>query len=559
MAAPSLAEISVKFTVDQRDAVNGFLNYEKRIKRLLQVKKTLEAAQGDTSEIDAEIAALRDLQLELAKTSNLSGNFGKTNKKMTEDMNAATEGSGKMSQAFGQAAFGVEDFFAGFETGGLKGGLRGAANNFSMVARILAGPLAGGMIGIGLVSIPLLVKAFGGAKEATDDWAASLENLIKVKQRQIDQFDKEKDHEKEIQNLKEETGSVAALTKKLEELETEREKALNFLKKQKELREGLATAKGVNPIDFGFAGGKQILSDEINEALGIGGLADGTGLLAGEETKKIAEQLKSDLQAAIDIAAQSLESTPENAVSIGKVLAADYDRAFDAAQAELRRTGGDGPAGLFAQLAGLEGVQHGLGLDHAVDSSLAVLNNLENLQEIQDKARESSEQSVEKQDELVKMTEKEKTLREEILQAREREAAVAQESLDELIIAGQSPLQQIIQKVVDERKKLEEIFDKTSGSPEAQDALLRASNASLSRHLDSLKKQVEKNNKIISSKGLSVSGPNKRETAALATILAKSQMEKAKDDTDKNKDVVDAITHLEDVMANRTILAVPSP
>lgn len=545
MANNTLHQVSVNFTVDQRDAVEGFQQYERSIQKLLRVQKILEASQGDTTAIKAEIKELRKLQLELAKTGKLTQGVGKVTKKMQNDMNAATEGNGKFSQSIGQAAFGVEDFFAGFETGGLKGGLRGAANNFSMVARILAGPLTGGLLGIGLVSLPLVIKMFGEAEDATDDFAESLNKLVEAHKKKVEQFNTDVDQEKRVKTIKEEEKSIEAIKKAIEAEVTAREKLNEELRLNEELKGELGKEAGL-PRKGGF--NRADLFAEIDWALNESS--------AGEETAK---RLKDRIDDSIDRATSEMETNPERAASIAKILEAEIKQAIGLASEESMVGGLPNPISIAVDAldstfwdagAPLQKMLKKLnsGEEDLVKIGEEGLKLLNRRSAIAEELEDSKEREVAHQERLAIEIERE-------LAAAKEKAAIAK---DVLTRAGQTPLQATIQTLVDERKKFEEAFDQTFGTPEDQDLLLKAEETSLEKKLKSLEDSLAKNTKVL-EKGLAIAGPNKAESAELARISAKAQVDKAADDKDKNKDVVDAINLLKDVLSGKTLLAVPSP
>ena len=557
MAVTTVHQMAVKMTVEQNDAIAGFNQYERRIRELLKVKNGLEAAQADTSAIDDEIQGLRKLQMELAQTGGLTKNVGTSTKKMSQNMNAATKGSGKFSQAIGQAAFGVEDFFAGFETGGLKGGLRGAGNNMSMVARIAAGPLTGGLVGIALVSLPLVIKALSGAEEKTDDFAKALDNLVDAQQRKVDAFNADVDHDKRIKDIQKEGKSVEDLKGQLEDLLLQRKKDKNELAAIAAVRAKLGEKAGISDKDFGIAGSQQAIFGKIDTALGAwkpGGMS--------EFNSNVSKELKQNLQAAMSNAVEQLKKRPEHAETIGKVLGGDINRAFDAAQDKVESEGKFGSSMLLGKIQG------GTLWNSYIDDVKDVVNEEGKLAGIAEKATTLNQKSNDLKKEGVRSLEEEKALRNAITKAQKEENKEASEkfgkmkkeqeaALQTLQQAGQSPFQQMIQKMIDERQKLRDAFAETDKGVSKQ-VLIKAERKSLEASLAKLEKELAKNTQVL-SKGEHLLGPNRAESAELARIKAKTQIDKAEVDKDKNKDVVDAINLLKEVLAGKTVLAVPSP
>lgn len=163
--------ISVTMTANMNQAIQEFDNVEKKINQLLRTRIRIAQAGGNTDVIDDEIVALRELQAEIARTNNLSQGMAPTRDETLAQINAATQGAGRLQQAFGAAAFGVEDFMSVYGTMGLQGALRASGNNFSQVARILAGPMTGAILGMAAVALPALIKMLQGAKERFFDFA----------------------------------------------------------------------------------------------------------------------------------------------------------------------------------------------------------------------------------------------------------------------------------------------------------------------------------------------------------------------------------------------------
>jgi len=100
---------------------------------------------------------------------------------------AQGKGSQKLGMGIGELARGAEDFLTVFGTMGVAGGMRAAANNMSQAAYVMAGPLMGGIVGVGTalgtVLLPKLYDYITGAKSAaatSKAWAKELDSLTRI-------------------------------------------------------------------------------------------------------------------------------------------------------------------------------------------------------------------------------------------------------------------------------------------------------------------------------------------------------------------------------------------
>ena len=177
--AKSVHNIAISLTADMQKGLNELRNVENRIMELNRAKRMLDKQGLDTTAVDVEIKALKELQAELARTAGFA-------KKASNDLSAfgdnahnkAIRGNGRMSQAFGQLSFAVEDFLTVYGNTGLQGAMVASGNNFSMVARILSGPLLGGLVGVGAIMLPQVVKMFQESEKATESFADELGRVI---------------------------------------------------------------------------------------------------------------------------------------------------------------------------------------------------------------------------------------------------------------------------------------------------------------------------------------------------------------------------------------------
>ena len=229
--------ISITMTADMRQAMTDIANVQKQLNRVKMTRMGLGRGSADKATLralDEEIAALQNYSAQLAENAGLAQNLGRvTADSVTKDMNAITAGNGRLQQSFGQLGFAVEDFFSVFDTMGVRGGLRAAGNNLSMIARTLAGPVYGGLMGIGLVALPLVMKLFGETDEAVkksrntlEDYIATLEHAQKLRQMGVEhQFSLEdiedieslKDAEEQIKEIEREITKLSNKTKDFKE------------------------------------------------------------------------------------------------------------------------------------------------------------------------------------------------------------------------------------------------------------------------------------------------------------------------------------------------------
>lgn len=77
----------------------------------------------------------------------------------------ANAGFGKASRGLLELSRGAEDFAVSFGTGGIAGGLRGAANNISQFAAMM-NPLAGAFAGLGIAAVSMWMAYNKGADQA---------------------------------------------------------------------------------------------------------------------------------------------------------------------------------------------------------------------------------------------------------------------------------------------------------------------------------------------------------------------------------------------------------
>ena len=114
----------------------------------------------------------------------------------TQDMDRLAASTQKFQMVGMQAAFAVDDFIAGFQTGGITGGLRGAANNISMIGMQLGG-LKGLVIGVGVAAAASLVATLwkswaDGAESAAQSVSRVAKELDYLRETQKTVFEPQK-------------------------------------------------------------------------------------------------------------------------------------------------------------------------------------------------------------------------------------------------------------------------------------------------------------------------------------------------------------------------------
>lgn len=143
--------------------------------------------------------ALRHLQ---ASVSGANAGILQQSRAMEKNSKYMTKA---MAGAFNQGAYAIEDFLTVVGTTGFGGGMRAAANNISMVARALAGPLVGGFIGAGVAGISLLptLLSMNSALETMQDRAKkAISRLKELTDLQIKQKKDQYEYDKSIANMK---------------------------------------------------------------------------------------------------------------------------------------------------------------------------------------------------------------------------------------------------------------------------------------------------------------------------------------------------------------------
>ena len=175
----STHNLSITMTADMNAAIIALGNSERRIRELMVARRALSAATPElTRSINQEILALKEEQLALGKRAGLVAQNATVSRKLARELEGVGAGNGKFNQALGQASFAVEDFMSVIETMGFSGAMRAAGNNLSMIGHILGGPLVGGAVGFAAVAGPMLYKSLSGIGDAAEKSAEKLNKLL---------------------------------------------------------------------------------------------------------------------------------------------------------------------------------------------------------------------------------------------------------------------------------------------------------------------------------------------------------------------------------------------
>lgn len=149
----------------------------------------------------------------------------------------ASQGMANVQGVAQQAVFAVDDFFAAFATGGVAGGIRGAANNLTLIASMLGGVKVQ-LAAIAAVTIGgFLAKQFLDAKEKAKDLADAVRDIAHASKEAA----QGRANARELAGL---WGAGAVPEMDLPAVRAERERnAAAFKQNQESLREAAARAK----------------------------------------------------------------------------------------------------------------------------------------------------------------------------------------------------------------------------------------------------------------------------------------------------------------------------
>jgi len=158
----------------------------------------------------------------------------------TRRMNSMRGGAGNMGFAMGELARGAEDFITvmsitGFNIESVGMAMRGAGNNISQAANLMAGPMTGAVIGVAAILGGQLVSSFFKAGKAANNYSDAIERAIRVTSdfynKQLEAVDLA-DRLKAVNNEQDPVANRATIKENIDELkklEIEHAKAMNAL------------------------------------------------------------------------------------------------------------------------------------------------------------------------------------------------------------------------------------------------------------------------------------------------------------------------------------------
>lgn len=547
----SVHEIAIKLTASTGSVQTSLDKVKDRIDSLTQARKkmgfvdTLEAKRTDD-----RIARLKRLREELERNARAETSAASTPGHprgvagaLADDNahNKAIKGNGRLAQSFTQLSYGVEDFLAVYGTMGFAGAMRGAGNNLSMVARILAGPFAGGIMGAAIVGLPLFIAATRTAKQEQEEFAKALkksadagDDWFKTQQRMamrdLEHGFLMRDLDK-IKDIKQLEDRLAGIGDNLDRIN---------------LKSDLAGGGFKRAFDTAI---NTVLGDDVGEKL-MDQIVDPAFKKEVERFKAIRKnfetEFRDNFQLDPEVAVKHLTSDLEKlladmpAYGVGSLDPNPMEilRAFGLAEVTAKDM--QKRAIILEQIEAL--------LMRAKAAATEANAKAEEMQSIQKNLDDLEKSKVEHLKEQAK-------LREEIKKS--IEAAQNAESMDQLNRAAQSPLQRIIQGVKDDMDKLRDVFENSQAGPEQLAAFRTGRDNILKNAIDGLSGNTKEQTKVF--KDAMQSGPNSAEAAESAKRAAEAQVEAAKNQKKDatNKDVVDAIKILSDTLKNGQLIAVP--
>ena len=549
MAAP-FHNVALKLTVDAQAAVDNMAKVEKEIARLIRAKQSMRGVDNAaTAAIDAEILKLKEKQLAIAKTAGLVEKNAQVSQTYLKDLNAATMGNGRFMQSFVQLGYGVEDFAAVYGTMGLQGALRASGNNFSMVARIIAGPLYGSIIGAALVAFPLLMKS---QKESTELNKKLTESLNEVNEKFRDQLE---------------------LRHKIEDLSLKQSKKLRDLGEDMTAKEIAKESKKVqDDLDEINSRISQILVDMKEKAdQGFGNLVSPNAISQlTKNFKGLEVSVIDNVRGIINTLDNEIKIDPKMAVNNFQKSLLEELELLDTALSQNKIRSFLGPAIDKTSTDDLL-----MMLDRYRKSMKEMIAQTEGsgeaaakiAKEATDLASSLSEKTQEKlnlEEQLLALKNKTAVAEKNVGKEADKNAKAAAKALqaqikglDVLQHAANSNMQSIVQGVVDQEKKLLEAFNATDKTPVDHALFNKALDNTLIKEIKKLKEIVK--GQTDTYKDSALGADNQREGAALAMRAAEAQIRAAesKDKDGKIKDVVDALKVLNDALKSKTLVAVP--
>lgn len=107
-------------------------------------------------------------------------------KSVQQFQQTANRGFSQTQQVAQQAVFAVDDFVAAFSTGGVAGGLRGAANNLTLIASLLGGIKVQLLVIAGLAGAQLLASYFSRAGKEAEKATDKIKEAANEQLRQLE-------------------------------------------------------------------------------------------------------------------------------------------------------------------------------------------------------------------------------------------------------------------------------------------------------------------------------------------------------------------------------------
>jgi hypothetical protein len=540
----SVHEIAVKLTAHTGNVQTSLDKVKERIDSLTEARKRMGFMDRlEAQRTDDRIARLKRLREELVKqgateqavATSRGGRSGGTDRFGDNAHNEALKGNGRLAQSFTQLSYAVEDFLAVYGTMGFQGAMRGAGNNLSMVARILAGPFAGGIMGAAIVGLPLFIAATRTAKQEQEEFAKALkksaeagDDWFKLQQKfAMDRLDQKFTMEDllDIKSPDEAESKLKDISRNMEKLSESYDQAGDSIDR--------AMKKVLDVVAGGGAGrrGFDPIFDKAQERFEV--------LRKNFETD-FKNNFRLDPTSAIETLTKDLTTLMGELPNIRLPIAMNEFSDIDPQEMELA----------LKQQAERKQLLADIEASIAKAKAAAELANA-NAEEIKRLEQERLKIQQQRND----LLDQEKLLQQEIKDAiREMTRAQGQEAFARAI---QSPFQQIIQGVADDIQKLEDMMVMSGGTPTQQTAFLNARDNLVAKAVDDLKGTTKEQTQVF--KDAMVSGPNSNEAVEAAKRAAEAQVEAAKNQKKDatNSDVVRAIDFLTQSLKDGKLIAVP--
>jgi hypothetical protein len=403
-----------------------------------------------------------------------------------------------------------------------------------MVARILAGPFAGGIMGAAIVGLPLFIAATRTAKQEQEEFAKALKKSAEAGDRWFNLQQKfamdNLRHSFTMEDLMD-IKSADALQDKLKSLSRDM-KVLD-----EEMRQ----------VD---ASSQRALDSIIKMA---------TGGIGRRPFDKVFDETQDRLKTLGENFATMMKNAPTM----------DATESVNTFVKDLEKLLGEVPAISLPQQQNEFMPIDPQEMRRALRQMAERKELLADIEASIVRAKASAEAAGATQEEIVKLDEKRKQLQEDRVKLLEQENKVQTEikdAIEEMIRAQgqeafaratQSPFQKIIQGVADEIQKLEDMMLMSGGTPAQQTAFLNARDNLVAKAVDDLKGTTKEQTQVF--KDAMVSGPNSNEAVEAAKRAAEAQVEAAKNQKKDatNSDVVRAIDFLTQSLKDGKLIAVP--